>query len=234
MASRSEVTHVIKAQPVPLLTSPIFMGKRNKLHISERKKIPLGKSVKPALMSHELPEPAQGGQLVCSPEPGSSSEQSWAGQTRATSHSRAGAVARRCSQEPSAAGTTRTPDMLVQCPQSQAGAQCGGETGSGCFGGCSPGILPASHPLGSCDAAAKIAITQGLVLRRFYMYNIQIPSPDKVISAFYSLILSKILAVVQERSVFYSWRLYKPTEGYSIIETPTQYLHPALEIKIAF
>lgn len=84
------------------------------------------------------------------------------------------------------------------------------------------------------DTAAKIAVKRGLGLRHFYMYDIKIPSPDKLISAFYSLILSKILALVQERAVFYNWWLYKPTEGYSIIGTPTYYLHPTLEIKTAF
>lgn len=65
MASRREVAHVVKAQPVPLSTSPILMGKRNKLCISEREKFPLGETIKPALMSGELPEPVQGGHGLC-------------------------------------------------------------------------------------------------------------------------------------------------------------------------
>lgn len=56
--------------------------------------------------------------------------------------------------------------------------------------------------------------------RLFYMSDIKIPSPDKLISSSFPFILSKILAFVQERTVFYDWELYKPTEGYSIIETP--------------
>lgn len=93
------MTHIIKAQLVPLLASPILMVKRNKLCISERKKIPFGETMKPALMSCELPEPVQGAWLVHSPDLSSSSEQSWAGQTHATSHGRAGVVARQHSQE---------------------------------------------------------------------------------------------------------------------------------------
>lgn len=58
------------------------MGKRNKLCILERKKIPFGETIKPALMSCELPEPGQGAWLVRSPDLSSSSEQSWAGQTK--------------------------------------------------------------------------------------------------------------------------------------------------------
>lgn len=76
-------------------------------------------------------------------------------------------------QEPGAAGTTRALAVLAQCPQSQAGAKRGGGMGSGCSGGRSPGIPPAYHPLGNCDAAAKVAIKRGLYLRRFYMFDIK-------------------------------------------------------------
>jgi len=95
MACCSEVTSVIKAQPVPLSTSPELMVKRNKLQFSERKKFPWGEANKPVPMSHKLPEPVQGAWLVHSLNLGRSSKQSWAAQTQSASHSGVGTVAGR-------------------------------------------------------------------------------------------------------------------------------------------
>lgn len=65
-------------------------------------------------------------------------------------------VAGQHGQGTGTAGATRTSDVLTQYPQFQAGEKRGGEMGSDCSDGCSPGICPTSHPLGNCDAAARM------------------------------------------------------------------------------